>query len=130
MIHSGSRGLDHLVDADTRVHIETAMARDGITTNDRQLSSAGINPKEGQDYLAAMFAAANFAWARRSCMTYLARQAFAKTFEKSHEREMHLIYDVSHKIAKIEHQKFAVLLRHCWSIARREPFGLTIQWFQ
>jgi tRNA-splicing ligase RtcB len=54
-----------------------------------------INSKEGQDYLAAMSAAANFAWTNRSCMTYLARQAFAKTFKKSPEElDMHVIYDV------------------------------------
>jgi tRNA-splicing ligase RtcB (3'-phosphate/5'-hydroxy nucleic acid ligase) len=102
MIHSGSRGLGHQVATDARVQVETAMARDGITTNDRQLSSARINSKEGQDYLAAMSAAANFAWTNRSCMTYLARQAFAKTFKKSPEElDMHLIYDVSQNIAKI-----------------------------
>ena len=36
-------------------------------------------------------------------MTFLARQAFAKQFNKSpDELDMHLIYDVSHNIAKIE----------------------------
>lgn len=103
MIHSGSRGLGHQVATDALVQMETAMARDGITTNDRQLSSARITSKEGQDYLAAMAAAANFAWANRSCMTYLARRAFAETFGKTPEElDMHLVYDVSHNIAKIE----------------------------
>lgn len=36
---------------------------------------------EGRDYLAAMAAAANYAWVNRSSMTFLARQAFAKQFE-------------------------------------------------
>jgi tRNA-splicing ligase RtcB len=103
MIHSGSRGLGHQVATDALVAMEFAMARDGIQLNDRQLSCARIHSQEGKDYLAAMAAAANYAWANRSCLTYLARRAFAKTFGKSAEElDMGLVYDVSHNIAKIE----------------------------
>jgi tRNA-splicing ligase RtcB len=42
-------------------------------TNDRQLACARINSPEGQDYLSAMAAAANFAWVNRSSMTFLTR---------------------------------------------------------
>lgn len=45
MIHSGSRGLGHQVATDALVQMETAMARDGIKTNDRQLACAKINSK-------------------------------------------------------------------------------------
>lgn len=48
MIHSGSRGLGHQVATDALVEMEAAMARDGITTNDRQLACARIKSKEGQ----------------------------------------------------------------------------------
>lgn len=103
MIHSGSRGLGHQVATDALVEMETAMARDGIQLNDRQLSCARISSEEGQQYLAAMSSAANYAWANRSCLTYLVRRAFAKTFERSAEDlDMHLVYDVSHNIAKVE----------------------------
>ena len=103
MIHSGSRGLGHQVATDALVAMEVAMARDGIQLNDRQLSCARINSKEGKDYLAAMSAAANYAWANRCCLTYLARRAFSKTFGKTPEElEMSLVYDVSHNIAKVE----------------------------
>lgn len=103
MIHSGSRGLGHQVATDALVAMERAMARDRITLNDRQLSCARINSQEGKDYLKAMSAAANYAWANRSCMTYLARRAFAKTFNKTpEEMDMHLVYDVCHNIAKVE----------------------------
>lgn len=50
------------------------MKRDNIETNDRQLACARINSQEGQDYLKAMSAAANFAWVNRSSMTFLCRQ--------------------------------------------------------
>lgn len=103
MIHSGSRGLGHQVATDALVEMERAMTRDDIQTNDRQLACARIASKEGQDYLAAMAAAANYAWVNRSSMTFLTRQAFAKTFNQSPEDlDMHCIYDVSHNIAKVE----------------------------
>jgi len=103
MIHSGSRGLGHQVATDALVAMETAMKRDGIHTNDRQLACARIQSEEGQDYLAAMAAAANYAWVNRSAMTFLTRQAFAKAFKKdADDLDMHVVYDVSHNIAKIE----------------------------
>ena len=103
MIHSGSRGLGHQVATDALVEMETAMVRDRILTNDRQLACARIGSKEGQDYLAAMAAAANYAWVNRSSMTFLARQAFAKVFKSTpDDLDMHVIYDVSHNIAKVE----------------------------
>eukprot|EP00920_Eleutheroschizon_duboscqi_P036638 GHVT01088148.1.p1 GENE.GHVT01088148.1~~GHVT01088148.1.p1 ORF type:complete len:481 (+),score=17.79 GHVT01088148.1:817-2259(+) len=103
MIHSGSRGLGHQVATDALVAMEAAMSRDGIVTNDRQLACARITSKEGQNYLKAMAAAANYAWVNRSSMTFLARQAFNKIFKQTaDELDMHVIYDVSHNIAKFE----------------------------
>jgi hypothetical protein len=59
-------------------------------------------PQEGQDYLAAMAAAANYAWVNRSSMTFLVRQAFAKQFGREpDDLDMHVVYDVSHNIAKV-----------------------------
>jgi RNA-splicing ligase RtcB len=76
MLHSGSRGLGHQVATDSLVEMERAMARDGILTNDRQLACSRISSPEGQTYLAAMAAAANYAWVNRSSMTFLARQVW------------------------------------------------------
>ncbi|CRL04692.1 CLUMA_CG017756, isoform A [Clunio marinus] len=103
MIHSGSRGFGHQVATDALVEMEKAMKRDKIETNDRQLACARIQSPEGQNYLKAMAAAANFAWVNRSSMTFLTRQAFAKQFNTTpDDLDMHVIYDVSHNIAKIE----------------------------
>ncbi|XP_037047186.1 RNA-splicing ligase RtcB homolog [Bradysia coprophila] len=103
MIHSGSRGFGHQVATDALVQMEKAMKRDKIETNDRQLACARIKSTEGQDYLKAMAAAANFAWVNRSSMTFLTRQAFAKQFKTTpDDLDMHVIYDVSHNVAKIE----------------------------
>uniref|UniRef100_A0A069DUS0 RNA-splicing ligase RtcB homolog n=1 Tax=Panstrongylus megistus TaxID=65343 RepID=A0A069DUS0_9HEMI len=103
MIHSGSRGFGHQVATDALLAMEKAMKRDQIDVNDRQLACARINSVEGQDYLKGMAAAANFAWVNRSSMTFLSRQAFAKQFNMApDDLDMHVIYDVSHNIAKIE----------------------------
>ncbi|OWF41547.1 tRNA-splicing ligase RtcB homolog [Mizuhopecten yessoensis] len=103
MIHCGSRGLGHQVATDALVAMEKAMKRDKIDVNDRQLACARINSAEGQDYLKGMAGAANYAWVNRSSMTFLSRQAFSKMFNTSpDDLDMHVIYDVSHNIAKVE----------------------------
>lgn len=103
MIHSGSRGFGHQVATDALTQMERAMSRDKLMVNDRQLACARINSREGNDYLKAMAAAANYAWVNRASMTYLTRKAFAKTFNSNPEDlDMHVIYDVSHNVAKIE----------------------------
>jgi len=103
MIHTGSRGLGHQVATEALIEMDKAMARDKIELNDRQLSCARISSREGKAYLAAMSAAANFAWVNRSCITYLARKAFSEVFKRDpDDLDMHLIYDVCHNIAKVE----------------------------
>lgn len=102
------------------------MKRDNIVTNDRQLACARISSTEGQDYLKAMSAAANFAWVNRSSMTFLCRQAFAKQFNSTpDDLDMHLIYDVSHNIAKVEQHtvngKLKTLLVHRKGSTRAFP---------
>jgi tRNA-splicing ligase RtcB len=126
MIHCGSRGLGHQVATDSLVAMEKAMKRDRIETNDRQLACARINSQEGQDYLKGMCAAANYAWVNRSSMTFLARQAFSKIFNSTpDDLDMHLIYDVSHNIAKIEEHfidgKLKTLLVHRKGSTRAFP---------
>jgi len=128
MIHSGSRGLGHQVATDSLVEMERAMARDGIVVNDRQLACAKIHSTEGQNYLSAMSAAANFAWVNRSAMTFLARQTFAKMFNaQPDDLDMHVVYDVSHNIAKVEQHvvddQLRTLLVHRKGATRAFPPG-------
>lgn len=128
MIHSGSRGFGHQVATDALVKMEKAMSRDKILTNDRQLACARISSVEGSDYLKAMACAANYAFVNRSSMTFLCRQAFAKQFNTSpDDLDMHLIYDVSHNIAKVEQHmvdgKEKTLLVHRKGATRAFPPG-------
>jgi tRNA-splicing ligase RtcB len=99
MVHSGSRGLGHQVCSDHVEKMLKAMPRYGISVPDPQLACAPARSPEGESYLAAMTAAANFGRANRQVMSAAAREAFATLFPGCHLR---LVYDVSHNLAKIE----------------------------
>jgi tRNA-splicing ligase RtcB len=100
LIHSGSRGLGHQVCTDYLREIGTAMRRYDIDLPDRQLACVPVKSPEGQAYLAAMRAAANFAWANRQGITHFTRQAFKRIFGE--QEELRVVYDVCHNIAKLE----------------------------
>jgi tRNA-splicing ligase RtcB len=103
MLHCGSRGLGHQVCTDHLRSMGPAMQRHGITIPDRQLACVPVASNEGQEYLGAMAAAANFAWANRHVLAHEARLAFAAAFDvDASETGMNLVYDVAHNLAKIE----------------------------
>ncbi len=103
MIHSGSRGLGYQVCEDSLKDLRQAPQKYGIDLPDRQLVCAPVESPEGQRYLGAMQAAANFAWANRQIMAHLAREAFSDIFRRPPELlGMRQVYDVAHNIAKIE----------------------------
>jgi tRNA-splicing ligase RtcB (3'-phosphate/5'-hydroxy nucleic acid ligase) len=103
LIHSGSRGLGYQVCDDYLATFKGAPKRYGFTLPDPQLACAPVRSPEGQSYLAAMRAAANYAWCNRQLLTHQAREVFARIFEKDWESlGMDLVYDVAHNIAKFE----------------------------
>src|SRR5439155_19175087 len=75
LMHSGSRGLGHQVCTDYLDLMQGCMKRYGISVIDRQLACVPIGSQEGEEYLAAMAAAANFAFANRQMITHQTRQA-------------------------------------------------------
>ncbi len=99
MIHSGSRGLGHQVCSDHVRHMEAAMARYGIRVPDRQLACVPVRSPEGEAYLAAMAAAANYGRANRQLLSQAARAGFARVTGTD---RLDLLYDVSHNLAKLE----------------------------
>jgi tRNA-splicing ligase RtcB len=103
LIHTGSRGFGHQVCTDHLRVMEQAVSKYGINLPDRQLACAPIESPEGQDYLAAMACAANYAWANRQCIAHWIRDSFSRVLGKSPEKlGMRQVYDVAHNIAKIE----------------------------
>jgi tRNA-splicing ligase RtcB len=103
LVHSGSRGLGHQVCTDYLRDMDAAMRRYGIEVPDRQLACVPVHSREGQEYLSAMRASANFAWANRQGITYFTRQAFKRIFGE--KEELRVIYDVCHNIAKLERHR-------------------------
>lgn len=103
MIHSGSRGLGYQVCDDALKTLRGVPEKYGIALPDRQLACAPVESKEGQHYLGAMRAAANYAWCNRQLLMWQAREAFSQVLGKPWEAlQMNLVYDVAHNIAKFE----------------------------
>ena len=103
LIHSGSRGLGYQTCEDFLRVMNNAMMKYDIRLPDRQLAATPIRSPEGQDYLAAMAAAANYAWVNRQVIMSLAENAFLKALDTSPaELRFSLVYDVCHNIAKME----------------------------
>jgi len=109
MIHSGSRGLGHQVCTDHVRHLERQyVEKDGGWWSeahgwwipDRQLAAAPRHHPDGEAYLGAMGAAANYAFANRAVLAQRLLDGL----------EAHLgtpidaasVYDVAHNIAKDE----------------------------
>lgn len=99
LIHSGSRGFGHQVCQDTL----NSFMKQGFAAGlpDRQLVAAPIKSSAGQQYFAAMAAAANFAFNNRQQILHGVREAFQQVWKIPPE-EIRLIYDVCHNIAKFE----------------------------
>jgi tRNA-splicing ligase RtcB (3'-phosphate/5'-hydroxy nucleic acid ligase) len=103
LIHSGSRGLGYQVCDDNLAAFRGAPKKYGFSLPDFQLACAPVHSPEGQNYLGAMRAAANYAWCNRQLLTHQAREVFACVLGKSWESlGMDLVYDVAHNIAKFE----------------------------
>jgi tRNA-splicing ligase RtcB (3'-phosphate/5'-hydroxy nucleic acid ligase) len=103
MIHSGSRGLGYQVCDDYIREMMKASQKYDIYLPDRQLCCAPVGSPEGQRYLSAMAAAANYAFANRQMMMHWVRETFEQAFKQSASSlGLGLVYDVCHNIAKIE----------------------------
>ncbi len=100
-IHSGSRGFGHQVCEDYIQRMLKASRKYGIELPDKQLCCAPIKSFEGKQYLGAMAAAANYAFANRQLITHFVRETFEKNLGMPNHG-VRVIYDICHNIAKIE----------------------------
>jgi tRNA-splicing ligase RtcB len=105
-IHSGSRGLGYQVCDETLAALTPrfpGFGADYAALPDRQLACAPISSPEGREYLGAMQAAANFAWANRQVMTGLAVDALQRALGLGDgDLGARVLYDVCHNVAKVE----------------------------
>ncbi len=103
LIHTGSRGFGHQVCTDFLRTMAKHSHEFPYTLPDRQLAAAPLKSAIGRDYLAAMAAAANYAWANRQTLMALGQRAIARAMGCPPEHMgFRLLYDISHNIAKIE----------------------------
>ena len=102
-IHCGSRGFGHQICTDYVQDLQGAVRRFGIHLPDRELVCAPMDSPEGQNYLAAMRSAANYAFCNRQILAHAARQAFEATFARQGlPWQLHQVYDIAHNMGKIE----------------------------
>ncbi len=102
-IHCGSRGLGHQVCSDYVKRFQKAIHTYGLHLPDRELMCAPLSSPEGRGYLAAMTAAANYAFANRQVLTHGIRLGFEQVLAgKVANHQVFQVYDVAHNMARIE----------------------------
>jgi tRNA-splicing ligase RtcB len=114
-IHCGSRGFGHQICSDYVNRFQKAIHRYGIKLPDRELVCAPLSSPEGQDYLAAMKAAANYAFANRQVLTHHIRRSFEDVLAgRVKKHHVYQVYDIAHNMAKIEeHESNGRRLKVC-----------------
>jgi len=102
-IHCGSRGFGHQICSDYVNEFQKVVQRYNIHLPDRELVCAPLTSPEGQNYLAAMRCAANYAFANRQVLAHYARKAFEDVLAGSTRHwQLHQVYDIAHNMGKIE----------------------------
>jgi len=96
MLHSGSRRFGYEI-ADQYMNI--AAQAPGMAERKKMLSYLPTDTSAGKNYIAAMAAAANFAFTNRHIMALLVRRCFNRSFGPT---PLQLVYDVPHNMAKLE----------------------------
>src|SRR5438132_523401 len=123
LVHSGSRGLGHQVCTDYVRLMDGRLASYRIHLPDRQLACAPASSPEGRQYLAAMAAAANFAWANRQAIGDGVRRAVARILGTGAAAGTRQVYDVAHNVAKVEVHDGARVCVHRKGATRAFPAG-------
>jgi tRNA-splicing ligase RtcB len=103
--------------------MDARLAHYEIELPDRQLSCAPIESPEGQDYLRAMAAAANFAWANRAAIAHRVREAVASVLGREAAQSTRQVYDVAHNVAKLEEHGGVTVCVHRKGATRAFPPG-------
>jgi tRNA-splicing ligase RtcB len=103
--------------------MDAALGRFGITLPDRQLACAPISSPEGRAYLAAMAAAANFAFANRQAIAHRVRESVRRVIGAEAADGTRQVYDVAHHVAKLERHGGREVCVHRKGATRSFPAG-------
>lgn len=114
-IHCGSRGFGHQVCTDYVQEFQGAVKKYNLRLPDRELVCAPLDSPEGQRYLGAMKAAANFAFCNRQVLAHHIRRSFEAVFKGTGQHwDLWQVYDIAHNMGKVEtHQIEGVATRVC-----------------
>jgi len=100
-IHTGSRALGHQIGTDYQQVLKRAADRHSVKTPEKQLAAAPIRSREGRDYIAAVKAGINCAFANRQAIAGLVRMAFEEALSLPPER-IRTLYEIGHNNIKFE----------------------------
>jgi tRNA-splicing ligase RtcB len=108
-IHSGSRGLGHQVGTDFLKIFAKAAKKYGIEVPERELASVPISSPEGQQYIGAVKAASNFAFANRQAIGYAVHKVFNDVIK---DVDTNVMYDIGHNTLKEEEHRIGSTRRN------------------
>lgn len=100
-IHTGSRALGHQIGTDYQSVLRRASLKYGIPLPETELIAAPIQSPEGKQYISAVRAGINCAFANRQAISGLVRETFKRLFRLS-DREIRTLYEVGHNNLKME----------------------------
>ena len=112
MVHSGSRGFGHQVCSD---YIRKG---DAVPSVGGTLRYLHVDSNDGRNYIGAMRAAANYAYANRHFLAALVRLNIRRTLG---DVDLPIVYDVPHNIAKLEDGPLGKLWVHRKGATRAFP---------
>ncbi len=97
-IHCGSRALGHQIGTDYLKKLEAASKKYNIPIREKELVAAPIQSPEGEEYLSAVNAGINCAFANRQVISHLVRKAFKQVGVD----EVETFYEIGHNNVKKE----------------------------
>jgi tRNA-splicing ligase RtcB len=100
-VHCGSRGYGRQICADYIERFQEAAPSYDITPPDPNLVSAPLDSSEAEDYMGAMRAAANYAYANRQVLAHRVREVFDELLDGAGQR-LKTVYDVAHNLGQVE----------------------------
>ncbi len=121
MIHSGSRGLGHEIGS---YYMQTAAYFDRelkIPVPNAHLAILPLDSDSGKDYLGAMNAAANYAFANRTLMAVMVKKVLREILG---QEPLDTVYDVAHNLASLEWHHNRKLMIHRKGATRAFPATL------
>ena len=100
-IHCGSRGYGRQVCTDYIERFQEVGHDYDITPPNPNLACVPLESSEAEDYMGAMRAAANYAYANRQVLAHRVREVFDDVLDGMGDR-LKTVYDVAHNLGQIE----------------------------